>query len=157
MSPINQYIDRFQLHNRIIKGKTDEFTHDDSMCQLPFPGNCMNWNLGHLLVYRIQNLGLIDGHTQVDGTEFSLYGAGSKPLIDSNIAIPLEILLIRLEESSNTIIAELEQMSLARLDEIIDEENGTTVLQRLNFYFLFHEAYHIGQLELLQELVLSHK
>ena len=38
-----------------------------------------------------------------------------------------------------------------------DQEKGTTVEDRLNFYLVFHEAYHAGQLEILRELALAHK
>ena len=102
-------------------------------------------------------IGLFSWPYQSSEAEFGLYGAGSEPLTVSHKAIPLETLLLRLEEASNTMLTELGKMPLEKLDEIIDEENGTTVAQRLNFYLLFHEAYHIGQLELLQELILSHK
>lgn len=157
MSRIEQYIESLQFHNRIIKGKTDGFTHEDSMRQLPFPGNCMNWNLGHLLVYRERKLGLLDGQTTPDENEFGLYGFGSEQLTDSEIATPLESILTRLEKTSDAIITALKEMPPEKLDEVIDEERGITLAKRLNFYILFHEAYHIGQLEILHELGLAQK
>ncbi len=157
MTLINQITDSLPFHNMVIKNKAGELTHEDSMRQLPFPGNCMNWNLGHLLVYRIQILDLINGTSESDEAEFAIYGAGSDLLTDSSKAIPLDQLLTRLEESANAVTATLEKMPLERLDEVIDEERGTTMAQRLGFYMLFHEAYHIGQLELLHELALSQK
>ena len=47
--------------NNVIKQKTEGLTHADSMLQLPIPANCMNWILGHIMVYREQYLGVIDG------------------------------------------------------------------------------------------------
>ena len=150
-----QYINNVQLIDRIIVGKTEGLIHADSMVQLPFPGNCMNWNLGHLLVYRMQYLGLIDGYSEPDPAEFALYGAGSEPLTDSDLAIPLETLLMRLDAASAAIVAALEKMPSERLAELYDADNGVTVDDRLQFYLIFHESYHAGQLELLRELALA--
>lgn len=155
MPTVTQYIDHIQLIDRIIKGKTEGFTHEDSMRQLPFPGNCMNWNLGHLLVYRMQYLGTIDGVTQPDPAEFALYGAGSEPLTDSDKAIPLTTLLTRLDDASAAVASALQAMPDGRLGEVLDQERGTTVDDRLQFYIIFHESYHAGQLEILHELALA--
>ena len=141
--------------NNVIKQKTEGLTHADSMLQLSFPGNCMNWILGHLLVYREQTLGVIDGESGADEGEFAKYGFGSEPMTDSNKAIPLESLLTRLDDASQRIIAALDEMPESRLEEILDEERNVTVGQRLHFYLVFHEAYHVGQLEPLYELALA--
>lgn len=155
MPTTTQFINHLQLMDRIVKGKTEGLTHADSMRQLPFPGNCMNWNLGHLLVYRMQYLGVIDGHSKPDPDEFAIYGAGSDPLTDSAKAIPLETLLTRLDDASAQVIAALEAMPPEKLAELYDAERGTTVADRLQFYLIFHESYHAGQLELLRELALA--
>ena len=155
MSTPTQYINHLHLMGRLIKNKTAGLTHADSMRQLPFPANCMNWNLGHLLVYRMQYLGVIDGVTKPDPSEFAIYGGGSPPLTDSEKAIPLEILLQRLDEASEMVINALQKMPLEKLSEIYDAEKGTTVDDRLQFYLIFHESYHVGQLEILYELALA--
>lgn len=150
-----QYVNHIKLIDRIIAGKTEGLTHAQSMKQLPFPGNCMNWNLGHILVYRMQYLGVIDGKSKPNPDEFAIYGAGSEPLTDSDKAIPLDTMLQRLEDASEMIISALEVMPNEKLTEIFDAEQGTTVDDRLQFYMMFHEAYHTGQLELLQELAVA--
>lgn len=155
MPTVPQYINHIRLIDRIVKGKTEGLTHADSMCQLPFPGNCLNWNLGHILVYRMQYLGVIDGVSKPDPAEFAIYGGGSDPLTDSAKAIPLETLMTRLEESSALVIAALESMPPEKLATIHDAEKGTTIDDRLQFYVIFHEAYHVGQMELLRELALA--
>ncbi|MCB0062506.1 MAG: DinB family protein [Caldilineaceae bacterium] len=155
MPTATQYINHIRLIDRIVKGKTEGLSHADSMRQLPFPGNCMNWNLGHLLVYRMQYLGVIDGTSKPDPAEFAIYGAGSEPLTDSAKAIPLETLLARLDDASTQVITALEAMPTEKLTELYDAEKGTTVDDRLQFYLIFHESYHAGQLELLRELALA--
>lgn len=148
-------INQVELIDRVIKRQTEGLTHADSMKQLPFPANCMNWILGHLLVYRMQILGTINGASQPDEAEFALYGYGSEPLTDSAKAIPLDTLLARLDAASGEIITALENMPSERLVELYDEEQGTTVDDRLAFYVMFHESYHAGQLEPLRELALA--
>ncbi len=149
------YIKSQGITNHVIKQKTEGLTHADSMLQLPFPGNCMNWILGHILVYRMQYLGVIDGVSKPDEGEFALYGFGSEPMTDSDKAIPLETLLARLDDASEQVVAALKAMPESRLEEVLDEEQGVTVDERLHFYLVFHEAFHVGQLEPLQELALS--
>lgn len=157
MPTTTQYVNHIKFIDRIIKGKTEGLTHEDSMKQLPFPGNCMNWNIGHILVYRAQYLGLIDGKSKPDEAEFAIYGAGSEPLTDSNKALPLDTLLTRLNEASAQVISALESLPPEKLTEVFDEEKGTTVDDRLSFYLMFHESYHTGQLEILQELAVIDK
>ena len=149
------YIKSLGITNHVIKQKTEGLTHADSMLQLPFPGNCMNWILGHILVYRMQYLGVIDEVSKPDEGEFALYGFGSEPMTDSDKAIPLETLLARLDDASEQVVAALKAMPESRLEEVLDEEQGVTVDERLHFYLVFHEAFHVGQLEPLQELALS--
>ncbi len=157
MANTTQFINSMQRIDGIIKRKSEGLTHADSMRQLPFPGNCMNWNLGHILVYRMQYLGLLDGVSKPDAAEFAIYGGGSDPLTDSSKAIPLATLLARLDDASAQVVAALESLPAARLAEIHDAERGTTVEDRLTFYLIFHESYHAGQLEILCELALAHK
>lgn len=152
MSSVKQYINSLQRIDGIIKRKTEGLSHADSMKQLPFPGNCMNWNLGHILVYRMQYLGVIDGVSKPDPAEFAIYGGGSQPLTDSAKAIPLETLMARLQDATAQVTAALQAMPAERLGEIYDKERGMTVDDRLNFYLIFHESYHAGQLEILEEL-----
>lgn len=149
------YADMLGTSNHVIKQKTAGLSHADSMLQLPFPGNCMNWILGHLLVYREQSIGVIDGVSQPDEGEFAKYGYGSEPMTDPAEAIPLETLLDRLDGASERMIGALKEMPASRLEEFVDEERGATVAQRLHFYIVFHEAYHVGQLEPLYELALA--
>ena len=53
------------------------------------------------------------------------------------------------------LLPRLKAMPESRLEEVLDEEQGVSVDERLHFYLVFHEAFHVGQLEPLQELALS--
>lgn len=151
-----QYIDRIEYGDRLIKMRTEGLTHADTMKQLPFPANCMNWNLGHILVYRDVCLGAIDGTSGPDSAEYAIYGAGSDPLTDSSKAMPLETLMARLAESSERLKTTLQSLQPEDFERLYESHNGP---QRLDDYLLFylvgHEAVHLGQLEILRELGLS--
>ena len=44
--------DLYKTNHWVVTNQTDDLTHDDSLLQLPFRGNCLNWILGHILVSR---------------------------------------------------------------------------------------------------------
>jgi hypothetical protein len=105
----------------------------------------------------MQYLGLIDGVSKPEEGEFALYGGGSEPLTDADKAIPLPELLDRIEASSAQVIAVLEQVPPEKLAQVYDEKTGVTIGDRLDFYLVFHESFHAGQLEPLRELALAQK
>jgi uncharacterized damage-inducible protein DinB len=146
-----QYIDRIAFADRMIKLRTEGLTHADTMKQLPFPANCMNWNLGHILVFRDVYLGAIDGTTEADPAEYAIYGAGSEPLTDPSKALPLDVLLERLDESSQRVKDTLLSLPAEKFSEPYKEK---TLDDHLMFYIVVHEALHVGQLEILRELAL---
>lgn len=150
-----QYIARIEYVDRNIKEQTENLTHADSMKQLPFPGNCMNWLLGHILVYRDEYLGAIDGVSAPDAAEFAIYGGGSDPLTDSTKAIPLEILIERLDASSVRIKEAFQSLTEEKLNQPYESWAGNTLDDHLHFYVVVHEAMHLGQLEILRELALA--
>ena len=39
----------FGRNTNIIKSQAKDLTHEDSLIQPPFHGNCLNWVLGHLV------------------------------------------------------------------------------------------------------------
>ena len=150
-----QYIHRIEAVNRSIQLKTEGLTHADSMKQLPFPANCMNWNIGHLMVYREEYLGVVDGVSRADPAEFAIYGAGSEPLTDSAKALPLETLIERLQASTERLKTAFQTLTPERLREPHQSHAGSSLDDYLLFYVIFHEGYHLGQLEILRELALA--
>ena len=150
-----QYIFHIDFVDRVLKMHTDGFSHAESMKQLPFPGNCINWNVGHLLVFRELYLGAIDGFTKPTSSDLTLYGAGSEPLTDSSKAIPFEALLERFNESTDRLQDIFQSLPVERLSEPYESIRGTTLGDYLQFYVVVHESYHLGQLAILRENVLS--
>lgn len=152
MSAVDGFIKTLNFHDMVLKMKTAGVTQEQSLRQLPFPGNCMNWNLGHLLVYREQYLGVLDGVSKPDESEFAIYGAGSEPLTDSAHALHIDDILARLFAISPKVEEALKSTSAERYAEMYNEQRNMTVQDHIRFYLQFHEAFHLGQVEILQEL-----
>ena len=151
MSAATRYIKSLGRLQWVIENQTKDISHAESMLQPPFRGNCLNWNLGHIMVYREQNLGRLDGESAYDPEEFAIYGAGSPPLTDPDLAVPLDELLTRLAVLNEKFAAALEDVSEEQLAEILNPERGTTLDDYLDFQ-MFHEALHLGELTLLRQL-----
>ena len=151
----NQYINRIESVSRSIKMQIEGLTHADNMKQLPFPANCMNWNIGHIMVYREEYLGAIAGESGADPNEFAIYGAGSEPLTDSAKAIQLDTLIERLDAGTERLITAFQSLPPGKLNEPHESHAGNTLDDYLLFYVVVHEAYHLGLLEILRELALA--
>lgn len=135
----------------VIQKQLDGITHDESVLQLPFRGNCLNWVLGHILESRQEVLELLGREPIMTGAERAWYGFGSEPVTNGEQCVRLERLLEILEESQQQILASLEAMSDDDLQVIVDAEKQQTLEERLSF-LQFHETYHTGQLEPLRQL-----
>jgi len=143
-----------QLYQRtqwIIDRQTEGLTHADSLLQLPFRANCMNWILGHLLAYRDKVLELLGEPPILSESETQRYQRGSQALTGGESALPLDTLLAALKQSHERLVAALGNVAADRLEAIADEENRRTLGERIEF-MQWHETYHIGQLEILRQL-----
>ncbi|MCJ7624724.1 MAG: DinB family protein, partial [Anaerolineaceae bacterium] len=61
-------------------------------------------------------------------------------------------LLSDLEKSQEIITTALENILPEKLDEMIGEDEGKRSVKDLVIFYLWHETYHVGQLELLRQL-----
>jgi uncharacterized damage-inducible protein DinB len=146
-------IDSYQRTGWIIDKQAEGLSHEDSLLQLPFRGNCMNWVLGHILNSRESALRSLDDAGLLDEAYQARYSSGSEPVDEeSQDILPLESLLAKLKESEARIVASLSGMdadSLARAVPVGEDS------QRLGEHIAFlhwHETYHTGQLEILRQL-----
>ena len=149
---IETYIKNLHFHNRVIGMRTEGITHAESLLQLPIPANCLNWQVGHLLVYREDILGVITGEAGSDPAEFAIYGAGSPQMTDGENAIDLDTLKSRVIALAEPLEQALRSASADHFAKMHNKERQMTVNDMVRFYLMFHEAYHIGQLEVLKEL-----
>lgn len=138
---------------QIIKMQTEGLSHEDSLIQLPFRGNCMNWIIGHVVSNRINVLKLLGAVEKISSESLERYIRDSDPITpDTQDAIPLAQLIELLEESQMEISNLLEEIT----DEVLQREEAffgnrvMTVAEWLHFFF-FHDSYHTGQTEILRQ------
>ena len=141
----------FETNHWVVTHQTDGLTHDDSLLQLPFRGNCLNWVLGHVLVSRenvLKMLGIAGTWTE---EEIARYKFDSEPITsaDDPAILHFDRLLADFERTQGQIadgFAEISEQQLAEKDD-----NGRSVAERLLF-LAWHEGYHLGQTEYLRQL-----
>jgi hypothetical protein len=137
----------------IVKSQTQGLTHADSLLQLPFRGNCLNWVLGHLAANRSGMMQALGEKPILSEAEVKRYGYGSEPVCgDTGDILTLEHLLAILDRSQQAIAASLQGISAAELAREVQSFLGTTTLGQLLFFLYWHESYHTGQTEALRQL-----
>ncbi|NIM94778.1 MAG: hypothetical protein GTO18_13845 [Anaerolineales bacterium] len=145
------YVQRYKRAQRMISNQTEGLTHHDSLLQLPFRGNCMNWVLGHIMVYRDLVLQMLGEETLLDEREKSLYKKESEPITDEETAVPLERLLSVLQESEERLVTALEEVTSEGWEANAEQGDEYSVGEWIEF-LEWHENYHVGQLEILRQL-----
>ena len=139
----------FNRNVRIIGMQINGLSHDDSLLQPPFYGNCMNWVIGHIVRSRgVMLKGGFDLSISLSDDQLHTY---DKTAIteDGDHVLKLEQLLEGLSETQQLI----EQAMTATDPEKFTApygERGTLGEYVVGFYF--HDTYHTGQTEQLRQL-----
>lgn len=136
----------------VIMRQLEGLSHEDSLLQLPFRGNCMNWVIGHILESRNTMLTLLSQEPFWDQATRDIYRADSEPITSGDNAVNLDQMRADLEGSEKQLTSLLEGVSVADLNAPVGEgDHQSTVGKRLKF-LTWHEAYHTGQTEILRQL-----
>ena len=142
-------------HGLIVK-ETEGLTHAESVLQLPFESNCMNWVLGHMTVYSDVLLGCTRQRPRLSVAERDPYVQGAMPITPESEAVPFERLLAALTGGFEALSGWLQSDPEGLLEETPvgwELSFGATVAE--NFALLcWHDSYHAGQLAVLRELAL---
>ncbi len=135
----------------VIQRQTEGLTHEDSLVQLPFRGNCMNWVLGHIISSRGEMLKLLNEEPALTEEENARYKSDSQPIVDDDqTALTFERLMDDLRQTTEQIQKAVKAASQDVLMEITDEEKQHTRLDAL-LSLMWHETYHLGQFEYLRQ------
>jgi hypothetical protein len=126
--------------------------HMDLLLQLPFGGNCANWVLGHIIEGRNDMLKFLSRPMLWDDAACKIYRSGSAPIKGADSPhLSFECLHMDLKAIHNDLAEALASISQADLDsETAYPEDGG--LANLMARMLWHETYHVGQLEILRGL-----
>ncbi|MCW1968307.1 MAG: DinB family protein [Anaerolineae bacterium] len=138
-----------QLQTRLVHMHLDDMTHAES-CIAPVGGNSANWVLGHLIVSRDEIIGLLGGQRGQSAALNARYGAGSQAIAAAaDDVVDLATLLTLWDEQAPQLYAQIEAATPELYAQEVTRRDGskTTLSARIAFYLLFHESFHLGQLE----------
>ena len=153
MIDAGQLAKAFARNTEILRMQTEGLTHEDSLLQTPYNINCLNWTLGHILVYRDRAITSAGGEAQFPNGELDRYRRESEPIIaDGPGVLPLPQLVAAVASSQEAIdgtVGRLSDEEFATESEI--DGRMVSLARRLHFDY-FHDTYHTGQTELLRQV-----
>lgn len=141
----------------LITRLTDGLTHTESVLQPPFPTNCLNWILGHILSRRNTALTLLQAEPIWDEATLALYKTGSAPIINEQEGRHWDDLRADLAESQQRLEGALQTSTAEILNRIAETDRGTKSVWEHLEGLHWHETYHLGQLEILRAMIVSRR
>jgi hypothetical protein len=153
MIPIQTLIAFFERNIEIINIQTDGLTHEQSLIQLPFRANCLNWVIGHVLTNRRNIIQLLGEENPLPSVKLDHYERESDPILgEDEGVISLEELLNYLEVTQDILARLLESETLETLQRMVPyRTNPERPLSYWLLFLYFHDSYHVGQTELLRQ------
>ncbi|MBI2333718.1 MAG: hypothetical protein HYU84_16465 [Chloroflexi bacterium] len=148
-------IEEYAFHNWLIHHILEGVTHEESLLQLPFGTNSLNWTLGYIVTNRSHVLEVLGvAHAWQNETR-EMYHTGTPDIGPDDDTIHIETLLNHLDESTGLIRQALESVSMEWLAENFSNYRGKKTREAHLSGFHWHEGFHIGQLEMLKDFVLT--
>ena len=153
MISIHNLSDFYARNLEIIKMQTEGLSHTDSLIQLPFRSNCLNWVVGHVLANRCNILALLGAEDLRPQVDLDHYERESDPILgDGEGVLPLEELIHHLEESQIRLAAALKKESEESLQRLAPyRDRPEREVGYWLFFLYFHDSYHVGQTEILRQ------
>lgn len=143
-------ISTLQTNHWLVQKQAEGLSHEDSLLQLPFRGNCFNWVLGHIIVSRHTMLQLVGESPLWQQPDLERYKRGSEPVTSPEQGLRFEQMLETLQTINERLVAALGRLSPADL-EIVSNGDESTIGEQLEG-LTWHETYHVGQTEILRQL-----
>jgi uncharacterized damage-inducible protein DinB len=151
MTDANSLIQTLERNEGLIKEQAKGLEHADTVLQLPFRGNCFNWVVGHMLVSRDAMLSALGAEPVLSEEEHKMYGHGSEPVCGPEDGVHFHRLMEALDQTTEAVSAALNSATPEQLGKIHSEERGWNVWEWVVF-LVWHDTYHVGQLEILRQL-----
>lgn len=147
----------YETNTWLIRRLTADLLHEESVLQLPFPGNCVNWILGHILVSRHTTLRLLGARPLWEPEILARYDSGSAPIRGATDARRMEDLLRDVDETQCRIEAALQACQEVDLERMAETDRGVRPVWQHVEGLHWHETYHMGQFQILRNYVLSQR
>ena len=138
------------INKGVLERQFNGLTHEDSLLQVPFRGNCLNWVIGHIVNSRDSMLRVLDQETFLNEEQKTMYEPGSEPLTHGSKACDFNWLWDTYQKQYDILKVAIESKSVDELEQIV-EDSDRSVGERLRF-LMWHETYHVGQTEYLRQL-----
>ncbi len=145
----------YKFHNRIMHIFMRGVSHEESVLQLPFKHNCMNWILGHIVTNRSHVLEVAGAEHEWQQAVRDLYHQDTQPVTQDTPSIEFETLVNYLDESLELLKTALENKNDAWMEENFENYRGEKSRYEHVTNFHWHEAFHLGQLEILKSFIES--
>jgi hypothetical protein len=133
----------------------DDVSDEQSLLQMPFEANCMNWILGHIISRRQSALEALQSTPLWGAQEQSRYKTGSNPIRHADQAIDFTTLRAELGRSLEMLRTTLLESDSEILNRVVVNDRGEKTVAEHIEGFLWHETYHLGQLEILRSFIQS--
>lgn len=150
-------IDDYAFTAMLVHRLVDGLTHEETLIQLPFEVNCLNWVLGHIVANRSHALEVVGAEYSWQDEVRRLYQTDSENIKADGESIHMDKLLKYLDESVELLKSVLGKASQEYLSENFTNYRGEKTRQAHLGGFHWHETYHIGQLEIFRALALSRR
>ena len=153
MLTIQKLVDAYGRNLEIVKMQAEGLSNQDSLIQLPFRANCLNWVVGHILANRCNILALLGGEDLRPEVNLDHYERESDPIQNQEEGVlALSELVAHLETSQQHLQKALEketEESLQRPAPYRDRPEQPVAFWL--FFLYFHDSYHVGQTEILRQ------
>lgn len=148
-------IDSLQTNFNVIHRQVKGLTHEDSLLQLPFRGNCLNWVIGHIIWRRNTMMELLDIPTIWTDEQQARYARESQPVTHGEDAMYFDQLLADFDKAQAILTQTLQETTAEKMattiKELIPGAPAQSVAEWVHF-LVWHETYHVGQTEILRQL-----
>ena len=150
-------IQDYEFTAMLVHNLVDGLTQEETLIQLPFEVNCLNWVLGHIITNRSHALEVVGAEHAWQDDIRRLYQTGTENINAGGESIQVDVLLKYLDESVESLKAALENVSEGYLSENFTNYRGEKMREAHLSGFHWHETYHIGQLEIFRALAISQR
>jgi uncharacterized damage-inducible protein DinB len=140
--------------NSVMHMHVDDLSQEETLA-LPPGGNSMNWVLGHIAAHREHMLRWIGLAIPWEEGRYTRFDQGSAPLLDSGEGVSLAQVVSDLDRSQEILVAWFKQVDESALERVLEGKRRN--LGSLLGFYVWHEGYHVGQLELLRHVAGRHE
>ncbi len=151
MANVKRLISTLARNHWIIMRHAEGITHEESLLCPPNYDNSFNWALGHVVASRDGMLRLLNAQPLAGEEEFAVYHRASEPLDSDSQVIPFQRLL-ELAEIAQPRLSQALAEAPPEWQEAVDGPDPKQNNGRWLDFLIWHETFHLGQLEIFRRL-----